>query len=422
MPRIGCIADDFTGATDMASMLSAGGLRTELVLGVPARPLVSHADAVVVALKTRNVAAHSASQMSLAASEALSQAGCQQIYFKYCSTFDSTAAGNIGPVADALATRLNCDLTLICPALPANARTLYKGHLFVGDVPLDESAMRNHPLTPMRDSSLVRLMQAQTPRKVGLADLTVVRRGVASLRSALQKLSNEGCAYAVVDAVMDEDLDIIAAACASMPLVTGGSGLGAALARHGAREHPADASNTSPPFTAGGYRAVLAGSCSAMTLKQVAAAREIWPSFELNPERLLEADAGLEEAVSFALRALPAGPVLIYSSAAPTAVAETQKRLGTERASRLIESVLAQIAVRLVTHGVDQLIVAGGETSGAVVQALQVTELEIGPPIDPGVPWTRSLNSTRDAHPLYLALKSGNFGSEDFFLKAWDRL
>jgi uncharacterized protein YgbK (DUF1537 family) len=423
---LGCIADDFTGGTDLAGMLVKAGMRTVQLIGVPAGPLPFDADgidAVVIALKSRTSPADEAVAESLAALRWLQQAGCRQFYFKYCSTFDSTPRGNIGPVAEALMQALDTDFTIACPAFPANGRTIYKGYLFVGNELLSESGMRNHPLTPMTDPSLVRVLQQQVSGKVGLADYGVVEQGAAAIGARFAALREQGCRFAVVDAVSNRDLEAIGAACADLALVTGGSGIALGLPenfrRRGllARHDAADAL----PRT-GGARAVIAGSCSLATQRQVALMREQAPAFHVDPLALARGADVVAAALAWAATHVGQAPLLIFATATPETVKAVQAQLGVERAGSLVEEALAAIAQGLVELGVGQLIVAGGETSGAVVQALGVTGLRIGPEIDPGVPWTAALQGRREGLPLALALKSGNFGSDDFFLKAWSSL
>jgi uncharacterized protein YgbK (DUF1537 family) len=415
-PLLGCIADDFTGATDLASMLVYAGMRTVQTIGVPHRSPAPDADAVVVALKTRTIPPRDAVTQSLAALAWLRSQGTRQFYFKYCSTFDSTSAGNIGPVADALLDALGADFTIACPAFPANKRTIYQGHLFVGDTLLSDSPMRDHPLTPMTDANLVRVLARQTGRKVGLVPWSVVQRGPNAIRAEFAKLHTDGVVYAVVDAVDDDDLMDIGAACAGMPLVTAGSGIALGLPQNfrdaGRLPLRHDAAQL-PPVR--GKAAVLAGSCSQATRAQVAAFARSAKAVALDP---LSGDAPARiaaKAIAQVQRELDAGqPFLVYSTAEPAEVARVQAKLGRDRAAALIESGFGALAVELVRLGVRRLIVAGGETSGAVVQALNVEALAIGPQIDPGVPWTTSLGDPQ----LALALKSGNFGGEDFFSKA----
>lgn len=419
---LGCIADDFTGGTDLAGMLVKAGMRTVQLIGVPDGPPPADADAVVIALKSRTNPVEDAVAESLAALRWLREAGCRQFYFKYCSTFDSTPLGNIGPVAEALMQALDTDFTIACPALPANGRTLYKGHLFVGDVPLSESGMRNHPLTPMTDANLVRVLQQQAGRKVGLVDYATVSRGEAAIRERFTALRQQGHGLAVVDALSNADLDAIGAACADLPLVTGGSGIALGLPQN-FRRSGLLAENTvadALPKT-GGLRAVISGSCSLATQKQVDVMRASLPSFNIDPMRLARGEDLVAAALDWAGTRIAEQPVLVYATATPDAVRQVQAEFGVTHAGELVENSLAEIARGLVRLGVGQMIVAGGETSGAVVKALGVTGLRIGAEIDPGVPWTSTLHDD-GAQPLALALKSGNFGSEDFFLKAWEKL
>jgi uncharacterized protein YgbK (DUF1537 family) len=416
---IGCIADDFTGATDLANTLTRRGMRTVQTIGLPdgAAP---EADAIVVALKSRTIPVSDAVAQSLAACRWLKQNGARQIFFKYCSTFDSTDDGNIGPVADALLDELGAGFTIACPAFPENRRTIYLGHLFVGSELLSDSSMRDHPLTPMRDSNLVRVLGRQTRHKVGLVPYAEVRRGPLAISDRFAALQSDGVRHAIVDAIADDDLENIGAACAGMPLVTGGSGVALGLPSNFIRAGRLKARGDVPPLVkVGGAGAVLAGSCSAATRAQVAAMAAAAPSFALDPVKLSSDAAGvIAKAVAFATPCLPKGPVLIYSTSAPDAVAAAQATLGRDRAGAIVEDAIAQIAKALVAAGVRRLVVAGGETSGAVVSALGVTALEIGPQIAPGVPATLSYGEPR----LALALKSGNFGGPDFFARALEAL
>jgi uncharacterized protein YgbK (DUF1537 family) len=422
---LGCIADDFTGATDLAGMLVKAGMRTVQLIGVPDGPPPEGVDAVVVALKSRTVPAAEAIADSLAALHWLQNSGCRQFYFKYCSTFDSTPRGNIGPVAEALMQALGTDFTIACPAFPANGRTIYKGYLFVGDELLSESGMRNHPLTPMTDPSLVRVLQQQATGKVGLVQHSTVSQGADAISQRFYALRAEGHSFAITDALTNDDLMAIGAACADLPLITGGSGIALGLPQNFRRRGQlaqTDAADQLPQT--GGLRAVIAGSCSVATQKQVAAMQKQAPSFAVDPLALARGEDVADAALRWAGQHLAQGPVLVYATASPEQVRAVQGQLGVERAGALVEQALAAIAAGLVKLGVGQLIVAGGETSGAVVKALGVTGLRIGPEIDPGVPWTVALQRQGGdaARPLALALKSGNFGSEDFFTKAWSRL
>lgn len=420
-PFLGCIADDFTGATDLADTLTREGMRTVQIIGVPdADTPAFDADAIVIALKCRSIAAEQAAAQGVDALRWLRQAGCRQFFWKYCSTFDSTPHGNIGPVAEALLRELDSALTVVCPAFPTNQRTVYKGHLFVGDAPLHESSMRHHPLTPMADSSLRRLLQPQVTGKVGLVPWETVRQGAAAIQRAFENLRPQNVRFAVVDAIEDRDLRHIGAACAEMPLITGGSGMALGLPenfrQHGLLPDRYDAGDM--PAIAG-RSIILAGSCSEATRRQIAHAASCIPAFHLDPFGLAERPGeSTNQAVDWALAAPPEAAALVYSSAEPREVRRAQERLGPQQAGLLVEGAFADIAAKLRAQGFRRFIVAGGETSGAVVKALAVKALRIGPRIAPGVPWT----ATVEPQPIALALKSGNFGDTDFFLKALEML
>lgn len=422
---LGCIADDFTGATDLANTLVREGMRTVQTIGVPGPEApIGDVDAVVVALKTRTVPAADAVEQSLAALRWLRGAGARQIFFKVCSTFDSTDQGNIGPVADALMDALEVDFTLACPAFPTNGRTVYKGHLFVGDLLLSQSAMKDHPLTPMTDSDLVRILGRQSRRKVGLIDHGTVAAGAQSIGRCMARLRSEGCGHAIVDAISDDDLRTIGKAAADLALVTGGSGVALGLPENFRRRGLLGAKARARAPAIVGATAVLAGSCSERTRQQVAAVRRRWPAHALDPAALMNSPDPGAEAVAWAEGHLGKQPVVIYSTNDPASVAAVQDDLGRERAAEVVERAFGRIAAGLVDLGVRRFIVAGGETSGAVVRALGITALRIGPEIDPGVPWTESVDGPRVHAPrvqaprLALALKSGNFGAVDFFDKA----
>ncbi|MGA1316658.1 MAG: 3-oxo-tetronate kinase [Rubrivivax sp.] len=432
---LGCIADDFTGATDLANNLVRAGMRVVQTIGVPDRDAAAaglgDVDAVVVALKSRTAPVDEAVGQSLAALRWLRRAGARQIYFKVCSTFDSTPRGNIGPVAQALMAALGeegaqapaavTDFAIVTPAFPENARTVYKGHLFVGDLLLSDSPMRHHPLTPMTDANLVRVMQAQlSGARCGLIEHRTVARGAQAVRERIAALRAEGCAYAVADALADADLHVLAQAAHDLALVVAGSGLAIGIpALHGLA--PSAQAARLPGAT--GARAVVSGSCSAATNAQVAAFLahpEGGPdrAFAIDPLRLAAGDDLATQALAWATPRLGARPVLVYATAAPDQVKAVQAQLGAERAGALVEQALARAAAGLCAAGVGQLLVAGGETSGACVQALGVTQLRIGPQIDPGVPWCHTESPARP-DGLHLALKSGNFGGVDFFTRAF---
>lgn len=414
---LGCIADDFTGATDLANTLTRQGMSTVVLLDVPRAALnVPETDAVVIALKSRSNPAADAVRMSLAALDWLKRAGARQFFFKYCSTFDSTDAGNIGPVADALLEALRESFTVACPAYPTNGRTVYQGHLFVGAQLLSESSMRHHPLTPMTDPLLTRVLERQTEGRVGLVAFDVVDRGEAAILDGLQALRMQEYRYAVVDALDDDHLVEIGRACRDLKLLTGGSGLALGLPENFRRRGLLHRSAAAIVQRVEGPAAVLAGSCSAATLRQVDAMKGLCEAHAIDPLRAATSEEAAGEAVAWARGRLGDKPLLVYSTADPASVGAVQAKLGRAEAGAWVERTLAEIAKQLVGLGVRRLVVAGGETSGAVVSALGIEGLRIGPEIDPGVPWTTSLSTP----PLALALKSGNFGSDEFFLKAFD--
>jgi uncharacterized protein YgbK (DUF1537 family) len=423
-PVLGCIADDFTGATDLANNLVRSGMRTVQTIGVPADAAAPiDADVIVVALKSRTIPAADAVEQSLGALRWLQSQGVQQIYFKYCSTFDSTPQGNIGPVTEALLDALHGPdqgFTIVCPAFPENQRTVFKGHLFVGDVLLSDSGMRQHPLTPMTDANLVRVMQSQTQRKVDLVPYGIVSQGAAAIAARFAALQALGVGVAVVDAISNADLMEIGKALAGMPLVTAGSGIAISLPQNWSSQagDTGVSADTLPAAT--GLRAVVSGSCSQATNGQVLNFRQQGrPVFAVDPLAVAAGDDVVANALAWAKPLLPQGPVLIYATAESTAVQAVQAKLGVARAGELVEETLSRIAVGLVDLGVHQLVVAGGETSGAVVQALGVQRMAIGPQIDPGVPWTAVQSAQWPQKTFHVALKSGNFGTVDFFSKAF---
>ena len=419
---LGCIADDFTGATDLANNLVRSGMRTVQTIGVPGERLQAQVDAVVVALKSRTAPRQEAVEHSLAALRWLKSQGAQQIYFKYCSTFDSTPEGNIGPVTEALLDALEREapgFTIATPAFPDNGRTVFNGYLFVGDVLLHESGMQNHPLTPMKDSNLVRVMEAQCRRRVGLIDYRAVAKGAVAIRDRIDELRKQGVQIAIVDAISNDDLIKLGPALKGMPLVTAGSGVAIGLpANFGVA--PSNAASELP--RASGFRAIVSGSCSAATNRQVRAfSASGGESLRIEPLQVARVSDVVAEAIGWAAPRLAQRPILIYSTAEPAVVKDAQERLGAQRAGALLEQALAEIARGLVERGVSQLVIAGGETAGACVQALEIAQLRIGPQIDPGVPWCHA-QPTVAPDGLHLALKSGNFGSDDFFTKAFTLL
>ena len=416
---LGCIADDFTGATDLANNLVRAGMRVVQTMGVPRQVFSTDVDAVVVALKSRTIPAAEAVSQSLQALHWLQSQGAQQFYFKYCSTFDSVPTGNIGPVTDALMDALGCDFTIATPAFPDNNRNVFKGYLFVGDTLLNESGMQDHPLTPMTDANLQRVLQAQTRHKVGLIDHTVVARGEDAIRTRIAALKAEGVGIAIVDAISNDDLLRLGPALADMRLVTAGSGVAIGLPANFGLQAASHAAALPAPS---GLQAVVSGSCSTATNAQVANfAAAGHPALALDPLRIAAGEDVCTAALAWARSRIHDGPVLIYSTAEPSAVKAVQGQLGVEHAGAMVEQTLAAITKGLVEMGVRQLVIAGGETSGACVQALQIEQLRIGAQIDPGVPWC---HATPPPAPqgLHIALKSGNFGSRDFFTSAFTKL
>ncbi len=414
---LGCIADDYTGASDLANTLTRNGLRTIQTIGVPRDDLaLPDADAVVVSLKSRSIPAQEAVARSRAAERWLRGRGAAHVLFKICSTFDSTDAGNIGPVMDALCADADEKLALVTPAFPETGRTVYQGHLFVGSVPLNESPLKDHPLNPMHDANLVRVLARQSANKVGLIDLAVVAGGADAIRARIAQLVGEGVRAAIIDAVFARDLEAIGAAALDHRVSVGASGLGLGLARALVKSgRVARASGKVSLDAVGGRAACLAGSCSQATLAQIAAAEKVMPVLRLDPSRLLAGGEEVARALDFAAERIAGGPVLIASSASPEEVAAVQKAHGREAAGHAIEQAMAAIAEGLVAAGARRLVVAGGETSGAVVDRLQLPAFVVGPEIAPGVPVLRTAGTDQ---AMWLALKSGNFGGPEFFSDA----
>jgi uncharacterized protein YgbK (DUF1537 family) len=412
---LGCIGDDFTGSTDLASFLVASGMRTIQLTGLPDSTYdLADVDAAVISLKSRSQEPKAAVADSLRALKWLQSYNCRQYYFKYCSTFDSTEKGNIGPVADALLDALGESFTIACPALPVNGRTVYNGYLFVNGVLLNESGMQHHPLTPMNDANLVRVLGRQTSGKVGLVDQTTVSMGAEAIRKRYAELAGSH-RYAVVDALFTKDLIEIGHAGSELKLLTGGSGLVIGLADNFEKKGLfAREPNAARLDRVEGEALILSGSCSNATLEQVAVFKAWHPALKLDPLALHQGSQTTEQVVQWFEGHRHQGPLMIYATDHPEAVRRCQEELGSERAGTLVEKTFAEIARAAATLGVTHFIVAGGETSGAVVQALDIKAIKIGPPIAPGVPVTQALGNK----PLLLALKSGNFGDRDFFAKA----
>ena len=416
LPWLGVIADDYTGASDVAGTLVRAGMRVVQTFGIPEPSMqMGDVDCIVISLKTRSIPVADAVEQSLAAAHALTMRGVQQLYFKYCSTFDSTPEGNIGPVADALRGEFVRDgqVTVVAPGTPALRRTVYNGVLFAGMDLLQESSMRHHPLTPMSDSNVARLLQAQTKTPVGHVGYSAIEAGAAAVQSQLQILSAAATGYAVVDTLDDGHLAVLGSALLDHPLVTGGSGLvgGLALAR-GARVQPGPAPVPRPT----GPAAVVAGSCSEMTRAQINAFRKSRPCFLVDPVAIADGQDVVAAALDFARKNMADGPILIHSTTPPEEVSRAQQQLGRARAAELTEQSLSMIAEGLISLGCRQLIVAGGETSGAVVRRLGITTARVGREVAPGVPWL----TTETGDSFAILLKSGNLGNPRLFLDAWD--
>ena len=416
---LGCIADDFTGATDLASMLARSGVNVSLRIGVPLSTPENTAEIEVIALKTRSISASKAIEESLSALKWLKEAGAKKYFFKYCSTFDSTAEGNIGPVSEALMNELKVDQTIYCPAFPENGRSIYMGNLFVGQKLLSESSMKDHPLTPMNDSNLMRLLSAQVSRRVGLADRIVVNSGVNSLKEKLISLKENDVPHVIVDAVADTDLDTIASACQDMDFITGGSALAMPLAEFYKASGKISAKVNSfmnKKLNTGSI--ILSGSCSEMTIIQVKNfIQRGAAAFQLDPIDL--AENGVKKVLDWLSSQDFTKNIIIYATSDPDTVKKVQAELGVDIAGKIVEQGLSECAIAARELGIKNFIIAGGETSGAITKALNVRQLDIGIEIAPGVPWTFS---GKRNNQIALSLKSGNFGSEEFFTEALNKL
>jgi 3-dehydrotetronate 4-kinase len=416
---LGCIADDYTGASDLANTLTRCGLRTVQTIGVPSNDLaLPEVDAVVVSLKSRSIEASLAVSRSRAAEKWLRGRGAAHVLFKICSTFDSTDDGNIGPVMDALRADAGDAIVLVTPAFPETGRTVYQGNLFVGSVPLNESPLRDHPLNPMHDSNLVRVLARQSKTRIGLVALADIARGPDAVRARLADLSKQGFGAAIADAVFDGDLETIGAVALDHRLSVGASGVGLGLARAlvaSGRVKP-NASDAISEAPVGGPAACLAGSCSQATLQQIARAEEAMPVLHLEADKAVAGKDEARRALAWAKDRLKQSPILIASSSTPEQVAALQARHGRDAAGHAIEQAMADIAEGLVQAGVRRLVVAGGETSGAVVDRLAIPGFLVGAEIAAGVPVLRAVGASHG--PMLLALKSGNFGGPEFFSDA----
>jgi uncharacterized protein YgbK (DUF1537 family) len=416
---LGCIADDYTGASDLANTLTRAGLRTVQTIGVPSDDFpLPDVDAVVVSLKSRSIEASLAVPRSRASEKWLRGRGADHVLFKICSTFDSTDAGNIGPVMDALRADSSDAIVLVTPAFPETGRTIYKGNLFVGSVPLNESPLKDHPLNPMHDSNLVRVLARQSKTKIGLVELATLTQGPDAVRRKLVELTGQGVGAVIVDAVFDSDLETIGIVALDHRLSVGASGIGLGLARALVKSGRAasQASNAISDMPVGGPAACLAGSCSQATLQQIASAEQVMPVLHLDPEQVIAGKDEARRALAWARDRLKEGPVLIASSSTPEEVAALQSRHGRDATGHAIEQAMADIADGLVAAGVRRLVIAGGETSGAAVDRLGIPGFLVGAEIAAGVPVLRAVGAK--AGDMLLALKSGNFGGPAFFSDA----
>ncbi|MBY3181781.1 four-carbon acid sugar kinase family protein [Rhizobium laguerreae] len=417
---LGSIADDYTGASDLANTLTKNGLRTVQTVGIPDPALaLPDVDAVVVSLKIRSVPASDAVTAATSAERWLRQRGAGHVLYKICSTFDSTDAGNIGPVAEALSEAAGGGVVLVTPAFPETGRTVYFGHLFVGGQPLNESPLKDHPLNPMHDANLVRVLTRQSRNAVGLIDLTCIAGGAGAVKARLDTLSKAGVTAVIADAIFERDLETLGEIALETPVSTGASGLGLGLARalvRSGRISSGGATTADAIRPVGGLSAIVAGSCSKATLHQLDVAERSMPVLRLDPERLLAGPDEIAAAISWAGDRISAGPVVIAASAAPETVSRLQSLHGREASGHAIETATSIITAELVERGVRRLVIAGGETSGAAVDRLAIPAFLIGPEIAPGVPVLRTIGNAQG--DMLLALKSGNFGGEDFFTAA----
>ncbi len=419
---LGCVADDITGASDLALMLSKNGMRVLQILGSPKHEPPSNVDAIVVALKTRTAPVNDAVVLSIDSANWLMEAGAKQLFFKYCSTFDSNIEGNIGPVAEALLDYLGSSFAIVCPGFPKAGRTVYQGHLFVHDQLLAESSMKDHPLTPMRDSNLVRFLgkQCRTDGSVGLIPIDIVESGPRAIQDRMRELQEKEYRFGVVDSFDNRHLMSIGEACSQMALITGGSAVSMGLPRNYRRA--GFLPNQPLPLELpklGGPIAILSGSCSTATQEQLKIISQQIPGLFLDPIALAEGEENYSEILDKVDRNLDRGVILVYSTSSPEKIENIQRTLGKRRADEIIEETFARLTGYLQSREVRNYIVAGGETSAVVAKALGVNQIYIGPEIDTGVPWTVCYE--QDA-PILLAFKSGNFGEPDFFIRAMEML
>ena len=417
--RLACIADDFTGATDLALALKQAGYSVIQVIGIPKLKSIPAADALVVALKTRSCPSDEAVEQTIQAAEVCRNLGAEQYFFKYCSTFDSTAEGNIGPVTEALMGFCEVNQAIVCPAFPKNGRTVYKGHLFVHGQLLSESSMKDHPVTPMRDSNLVRVLKAQVEDvDVKLVDVQTIEKGVQQLSVTLDSKGENTKNLNIVDALHDQHLHAIAKSVCNQKLVTGGSAIAGALAQlQSRRTKSLRKKKRNTVKMPNGRKVIFAGSCSSRTLEQIRYfENQGYPTLKLDVSKIANGKSQTYEVTNWAFAQPSEQPILIYTSSNIDERTSLNDPGFSESLGYKVENYFAKIARQFKTAGFRQFVVAGGETSGAVVKGLGVDLLYIDKEIDPGVPWTIS----QEDSPIGLALKSGNFGELDFFKKAFD--
>lgn len=412
--KIGVIADDFTGATDAASFIVKNGLTAIQFSGVPDNNISIETDTCVIALKSRSCSVAEAIEASLQACRWLKDQGCTLIYFKYCSTFDSTSDGNIGPVVDALMRELNTSKTIVCPALPVNGRTVYQGHLFVYEQLLSESGMRNHPITPMTESNLIKLMEAQSQGKAGLVKYEELT-DVSSIKTRFLQLERQSYKYFICDTITQDNLNQIGEACADFDLVTGGSGLVGAIAKAASNNAVHNQAAFVPRKQGKGL--IISGSCSVMTNKQVEEYSQHAPSYQIDVEMCINNPQYVNQVLGWVLSQSDVQLYpLVYATVPANHLSAIQEKYGAT-ASEKIEALFHKLVCLLQEYEYHTIISAGGETSGTVTQALNINGLLVGQEISPGVPWVSSLDGK-----IALALKSGNFGDEAFFKKAQEMM
>ena len=417
--KLGIIGDDFTGSSDIANNLKKSGMQVSMYAGVPnllpEETKKEQTDAAVIALKTRTAPIEDAIRESLEALSWLKDCGCEQFIFKYCSTFDSTKEGNIGPVTDAIMEKLNTDFTIACPSFPDAGRTVYFGHMFVNGKPLNESGMENHPLTPMTDHNLVRWLGYQTKNNVGLVDSQTISEGENSVKDKRENLKKNGYKYAIIDTIKNDDFDIICNAVKNLPLLTGGSGIALGLPKIYKDRGLLSASNFQIPEN-NSNAIILSGSCSITTINQINIYKENNPSFYISPDEVINDKDLIEKVLSWIKDNETQSP-LVYSSSDIKSVSEKQKQYGQELLANKFEKFFELLSKKLVKDNFGTFISAGGETSGAVIKGLGIQELKIGKEISHGVPalWSPESNGNK---PVSVTLKSGNFGQDDFFTRA----